>query len=839
VNSGGTVDLERRLQEDRSRQDTYARLIKDVDLEDLVLAQDWQAGEYVVWKNCWLGVVEDVIEDITIRLDNGSAVTVEDSLQLQRIFNSPVISRTARNAQTQTEATPNRRTGHLGSITGEDPPLIPPSSTPVETFGDAQNIQDMEGETTHRFTVGEHVATIKGNLRRGIWRYGAYDPNVSPRGYVVNVTTNTVHVRWLCQNMMVRGRFVPVESPDPYVTGEDMISQLKRFKRTRGDDKTREAHLAQVTESVRFKDIDAACVKYNTSARQDASQGAILKIPRTDTLGYDVNTFLIASSKSWVDVQWQDLSKTREWTTSVSPYENQDEHDVWPGDLVIIKHNSDDTHTLPSKTIIHSTNPLHTSRNLSNSVSQNGELNDESEPVELVRPQKVGVIQVVEPNSRIASVRWFKDSKVELAGNMIIPGSVTGELQDGEPETVSLYEIAVHPALAVHRGDIVLIAPEQGSLLMDNAQSNSPDVDLSTINRILPDNPTSSSTPQQTRLQQMVNQWGTMLDTTLLTSLSASLANTTSPQFQALSQALNQIPAATVNGNPYSSNISSDSTTEPSGPIDWFGEVVDKGRDGILTIRLGALDNITIIQTPIERLTVVLSDLDDHDDDDDEVDSIDMFDGESVDDSDTASYASMDDEWITEEVHYNGEQPKDVNEADWLTDEEDNMDVDEPRGDILSEVDVASTDETLGPNPTSETSDILPENTGSNGDMEPQLATATIQNEPIRFKVLEGDVPSDHAFMSQAPTQGTPAFLRRLTKEHKIFNTSLPEGIYVRTWENRLDLLRVLIIGPRNTPYEMAPFLFDFHLGPDFPNSPPSAYFHSWTNGVGRVNPNL
>jgi ubiquitin-conjugating enzyme E2 O len=61
----------------------------------------------------------------------------------------------------------------------------------------------------------------------------------------------------------------------------------------------------------------------------------------------------------------------------------------------------------------------------------------------------------------------------------------------------------------------------------------------------------------------------------------------------------------------------------------------------------------------------------------------------------------------------------------------------------------------------------------------------------------------------------------------------------VRTYESRLDLLRVLILGPQNTPYENAPFLFDFSLS-SFPSLPPEAFFHSWTpSGGGRVNPNL
>jgi len=47
-------------------------------------------------------------------------------------------------------------------------------------------------------------------------------------------------------------------------------------------------------------------------------------------------------------------------------------------------------------------------------------------------------------------------------------------------------------------------------------------------------------------------------------------------------------------------------------------------------------------------------------------------------------------------------------------------------------------------------------------------------------------------------------------------------------------LLRSLIIGSENTPYADAPFVIDWMLDSDFPNSPPKAYFLSWTNGNGR-----
>lgn len=61
----------------------------------------------------------------------------------------------------------------------------------------------------------------------------------------------------------------------------------------------------------------------------------------------------------------------------------------------------------------------------------------------------------------------------------------------------------------------------------------------------------------------------------------------------------------------------------------------------------------------------------------------------------------------------------------------------------------------------------------------------------------------------------------------------------MRSWESRLDLFRVLIIGPQGTPYEYAPFVIDFHFPDTYPSAPPESYFHSWTNGLGVINPNL
>ncbi|KAJ4485954.1 hypothetical protein J3R30DRAFT_3443035 [Lentinula aciculospora] len=105
------------------------------------------------------------------------------------------------------------------------------------------------------------------------------------------------------------------------------------------------------------------------------------------------------------------------------------------------------------------------------------------------------------------------------------------------------------------------------------------------------------------------------------------------------------------------------------------------------------------------------------------------------------------------------------------------------------------------------------------------------------FKILSS-APSDHAFHQTTAAQPSRQFMSRLNREYRVLMNSLPENILVRAYEDRADLIRSLIIGPSNTPYQDCPFVIDWHLV-DYPHSAPVAHFHSLTNGNGRVNPNL
>jgi ubiquitin-conjugating enzyme E2 O len=107
-----------------------------------------------------------------------------------------------------------------------------------------------------------------------------------------------------------------------------------------------------------------------------------------------------------------------------------------------------------------------------------------------------------------------------------------------------------------------------------------------------------------------------------------------------------------------------------------------------------------------------------------------------------------------------------------------------------------------------------------------------------RFDVLSS-APPDHAFISTVPSQPSRTFLSRINREYRSLIDGLPDSILVRAYEDRTDLLRSVIIGPETTPYENAPFVIDWLMDSNFPNSPPIAHFHSWTAGKGRINPNL
>ncbi|XP_057420242.1 putative ubiquitin-conjugating enzyme E2 38 [Lotus japonicus] len=77
---------------------------------------------------------------------------------------------------------------------------------------------------------------------------------------------------------------------------------------------------------------------------------------------------------------------------------------------------------------------------------------------------------------------------------------------------------------------------------------------------------------------------------------------------------------------------------------------------------------------------------------------------------------------------------------------------------------------------------------------------------------------------------------KKIQEEWKILEENLPETIFVRVCESRMELLRAVIIGPQGTPYHDGLFFFDCLFPPTYPAGPPKVYYHS---GGLRLNPNL
>nr|XP_033816964.1 (E3-independent) E2 ubiquitin-conjugating enzyme isoform X2 [Geotrypetes seraphini] len=105
------------------------------------------------------------------------------------------------------------------------------------------------------------------------------------------------------------------------------------------------------------------------------------------------------------------------------------------------------------------------------------------------------------------------------------------------------------------------------------------------------------------------------------------------------------------------------------------------------------------------------------------------------------------------------------------------------------------------------------------------------------FSVLESS-PENHAFkkMEFQPPEAKK-FFSTVRKEMALLATSLPDGIMVKTFEDRMDLFSALIKGSARTPYEDGLFLFDIQLPNIYPSVPP--LFRYLSQCSGRLNPNL
>ena len=720
--------------------------IRDVPASELQYWKKYREDDIIIYED-WVGRILYVVDEVTVRLINGSVVVVEDPDELQEPF---WIS-----GSHSSEL--HKHLCHSGFI----------SKWPKNDLRQDGKAKDCEAQPCY---PGQIVQAKKGNLRRGRWKFGAYDPNITPQGIVVDVRTVQLEVRWSLPNIFKPNR--AQTDPPPIVLDvsipdleEVTIYDRNKLPRKAGDSQSINASFAPDVDfghHVRFRDLDG-----ELATRPN-------RIPRKATQGFDMNVYEVTQTRTSVTVQWQDSTTTEEDSISLLPYNNVDEQDLWPGDYV--------------------------------SLQAEEEVNKDAD---IVTCHKMGVVQSVEATERLARVRWFVDTiasvSIEDSSIELMPthfGPISDEYSD-----VSLYDIICYSAFGFARGDMLVVVPDP-----------------------LP--------PPHTVLVDQL------------------------PGVKAILHRLFQ--ENTQRGLDY--NPRPDMATELiQDDFDWIGDVIDVGLDGNATVRLGATSEVHDIHLPFWRC-VLLEDLDPGEDtsessDEEGFDDVSyQSEREFLSDSEINSTESRARIEMEMEIAYEGgvRMDDESNDEMWSTEEEEQKyepissspntrtddSHDHPINKVSDETWVTE-DEEQNPNQTSKSLDPPVDNNNHTAstaaisrELAPGLRLLRYPSMPAQFTVLEDSPPADHHFINH-PSKIIAPILGRIIKEHRIMNSSLPEGVFVRTWESRLDLLRVLIVGPRDTPYELAPFMFDFYFTHEFPGKPPEAYFHSWTDGRGRINPNL
>ncbi|GFZ04517.1 phosphate 2 [Actinidia rufa] len=107
-----------------------------------------------------------------------------------------------------------------------------------------------------------------------------------------------------------------------------------------------------------------------------------------------------------------------------------------------------------------------------------------------------------------------------------------------------------------------------------------------------------------------------------------------------------------------------------------------------------------------------------------------------------------------------------------------------------------------------------------------------------KFKKFDivSDTPFDHHFLDYKRPIRRNLLAEKVQQEWRTLETSLPNSILARAYENRIDLMRAVVIGPPGTPYYHGLFFFDILFPSNYPNRPPKLFYRS--QGL-DLNPNL
>lgn len=275
------------------------RELYDIPASELKYWNTYREGDYVIYKG-WVGRVRDVMDEVTVRLHNGSVVVVEDADELQETY-----------WMDHTHSSELHKHLSFAGYSLNWPKSVLQNAKP----------NDCEAQPCY---VGQIVKTKKGNLRRGRWKFGAYDPNITPQGIVVDVRPVAVEVAWWLPNIFgptTARKYPPITFLDVGIleSGEVLVYDHSRQPRQYNRNYLPGAsHSLDIGfgHHVRFRDVAGATVKYDGSQETKAH---FERIPRTATQGFDMNVLGVTRICSKISVLWQDGTKTKEDSIQLVP----------------------------------------------------------------------------------------------------------------------------------------------------------------------------------------------------------------------------------------------------------------------------------------------------------------------------------------------------------------------------------------------------------------------------------------------------------------------------------------------------------------------------------------
>ncbi len=269
----------------------------------------YRENDYIIYRD-WIGCIRYITDEVTVRLNNGSVVVVEDPEELEQSWWVD------------------------GSLSSELHKRLFQADY-LLNWSKKNLPGDMEAKTVDAMPCypGQIVKTKKGNLRRGRWKFGAYDPNVIPQGIVVEVRHVQLEVAWRLPNIFMpyRAHTDPPSSIldlDVLESGKITVYDLsKQPPESSGHDLSGASYSPDIAFGgfVRFKDVAGAAVKYDGTQVNRTSQDTInhfRRTPRTATQGFDMNVLEVTRTQTIVVVQWQDSTITKEDSVFLVPYIN-------------------------------------------------------------------------------------------------------------------------------------------------------------------------------------------------------------------------------------------------------------------------------------------------------------------------------------------------------------------------------------------------------------------------------------------------------------------------------------------------------------------------------------